>query len=368
MEQVLAMTQTGKEVLEPGEYELPTVPSSGAIVKMEAVGVCGSDVRQFLQEPKRPRILGHENVGRIHQIGESARAIWGLEEGDLVCLEEYVGCHRCEWCRIGEYRHCFRTDVSNNPDALRYGTTPTEVPPAIWGGYSRYLYMPFGAVWHRVPEGVRPEDASLFIALGNGVQWTTVEGGLKSGQRLLVQGPGQMGAACVVAARSLGAELVIVTGLSLDADRLEVCRQLGADATIDVEKEDVRERVHELTGGHGVDVTIDATARAGAEPLQVAVDVLKRRGGHMVVQGGRAIDGFPLDRLLAHYVTLQTARGHSYASVERGLQILSSGRFPLHLMHTHDFSLSEATRAVNATKGELVDGRRALHVAILPWS
>lgn len=368
MEQVLAMTQTGSEVLEAREYQLPKVPSTGAIVRMEAVGVCGSDVGQFLQDPAQPRILGHENVGSIYQIGEAARAIWGLTEGDLVCLEEYIGCGRCEWCRAGEYRHCFRTDVSNNPEALRYGSTPTVVPPAIWGGYSRYLFMPFGAVWHRVPDGVSPEDASLFIALANGVQWTTVEGGLRPGQTLLVQGPGQMGAACVVAARSVGAGLVIVTGLSTDTDRLEVCRRLGADATIDVENEDVRDRVGELTGGRGVDVTIDATARSGADPLHLAVDVLKRRGGHMVVQGGRSVDGFPLDRLLAHYVTLQTARGHSYNSVERGLEILSSGRFPLRLMHTHDFPLLEAAQAVNATRGSLVDGRRALHVAILPWS
>lgn len=368
MEQVLAMTQIAAEVLEPRQYGLPRAPSTGAVLKMEAVGVCGSDVRQFLQDPRTPRILGHENVGRIHEIGEAAREMWGLKEGDLVAVEEYLGCYRCEWCRLGEYRHCFRTDVSNNPEALRYGSTAASVPPGLWGGYGRYLYLPYGAVWHRVPEGVRPEDASLFIALGNGVQWTTVEGGLRAGQSLLIQGPGQMGAACVVAARSIGAELVIVTGLSLDADRLEVCRRLGADATIDVENDDVRERVAELTGGRGVDVTIDATARAGSDPLHVAVDVLKRRGGRMVVQGGQRVDQFPLDRLLAHYVTLQTARGHSYASVERGLQILASGRFPVELMHTHDFPLAEAARAVNATKGELVEGQRALHVAILPWS
>lgn len=365
---ITAMTQIGVENLEPREYAVPEVPVDGAILKVEAVGVCGSDVRQYLQNPSQPRILGHENVGIIWKIGPVAKKIWGLEEGDRVALEEYLGCFRCEWCRIGEFRHCWTTDVSNNPDFLRYGSTTTMVEPALWGGYSPYLYMPYGAVWHRIPEAVSPELATLFIAMGNGIQWTTVEGGLKSGQSILIQGPGQMGAACAVAARSIGADHIIVTGLTSDADRLAICEQLGATATIVADKENVAERVMEITSGRGVDVAVDATARAGAEPLHVALDALKRKGGKMVVQGGGRVDAFPLNKMLAKYAGLQVARGHSYISIQRGIELIASGRYPLELMHTDDFPLKDANTAVRATKGDLVNGHRALHVGILPWA
>ena len=365
---VTAMTQTARKTFELRDFAMPDTPADGAILKVEAVGICGSDVGYYLQDPPEPRILGHENVGRIWSIGPIARKIWGLAEGDRVALEEYVACFNCDWCRLGEYRFCWRSDVIGNPEVLRYGWTPTTVTPGLWGGYSQYLYMPYGAVWHRVPDGMSAELATLFIAMSNGVQWTGVEGHLRAGQAILIQGPGQMGAACVAAARSMGAGTVIVTGLGSDADRLEICRRLGADEAIDAESADVRGRVLELTAGKGVDVAIDATADSGTGPLHVAIDALKRQGGHMVVQGRGRVDGFPMDRILQKAVTLHVARGHSYRSVERGLEILKSGRCPLELMHTHNFALGDAALAIDATRGELVEGHRGLHAAVLPWS
>ena len=367
-EKVLAMTQVGKEQLEMREYDMPATPVNGAILKMEAVGICGSDVGSFRRDPKHPHIMGHENVGTIHQIGNVAKEQWGLEEGDLVALEEYLVDHVCEWCHKGEYRHCWKTDSHNNPNPLRYGSTGVNIDPGLWGGYSQYLYMPYEAVWHRVPENVTAEEACLHIALGNGVQWAVVEGGAGPGKSVLIQGPGQMGTACTIASKAAGAETVIVTGLTSDADRLDIAKRLGADYTIDVQKEDVRERVAEITKGKGVDVAVDTTARAGNEPTFIAIDCLRMRGGTMVVQGGMVFENFPMNKLSDHYITLKQCRGHSYASVERGLQIMASKRWDLDLMHTHDFTLADSEMAVRATAGEPVDGRRALHVAILPWS
>jgi len=88
----------------------------------------------------------------------------------------------------------------------------------------------------------------------------------------------------------------------------------------------------------------------------------------MVVQGRQDIENFPMIKLSDHYITLKQARGHSYHAVERGLEIMAGGRFPLHLMHSQDFTLNEAATAVSATGGELIDGKRVLHVSILPWS
>ena len=367
---VLAMTTIGVDKMEMREYDLPPCPIDGAILKMEVAGVCGSDVSSFAANRGGVRILGHENVGRIHQIGDGARRVWGLEEGDLVALEEYLACHQCEWCHKGEFRHCYYTDPQANPtDFLRYGSTGVEREPSLWGGFSQYLYMPFSSVWHRVPENVPITEASLHIALGNGVQWACVAGGVTAGSTVLIQGPGQMGTACAVASSNVGADLIIVTGLSSDADRFEISRQLGAHHLIDVEKEDVRQRVLELTNGEGVDTVIDTTAHsAGTEPTLIAMDVVKRRGGTIVVQGGFNYPDFPMTKLSQRDTTLKQARGHSWHSVERGLQLMATRRYPLHVMHTHDFSLDQADEAVRATGGKMIGANRALHVSVLPWT
>jgi len=361
------MVQTGQWQLDARELAMPEVPDDGAILRVEVVGVCGSDVGQLSRIPASPRIPGHENVGRIAAIGKSARHLWGLDEGDLIALEEYLVCHHCEWCHIGEYRHCWRTDTHNNPDPLRYGSTSLNLAPGLWGGYSQYLYMPAEAVWHRVADGASAIEASLHIALANGVQWSVIEGGLRAGQSIFIQGPGQTGAACVVAAKSVGAGPIIVSGLASDADRLATCLALGADFVIDASATDVREAVLTLTSGRGVDLVVDTTARAGSEPTLIAIDVLRTRGGTMIVQGEANFPDFPMTRISDKFITIRPARGHSYAAVERGLELIASDTVDLDLMHTHNFPLADALRAVRATEGELIDGVRALHCAILPW-
>lgn len=367
VETVQVMVQVEKETLQPRELAMPDVPTNGAILRMEAVGICGSDVSSFRRAPKTAKILGHENVGRIYRIGTIAEIQWDLHEGDLVALEEYLSCHNCAWCHRGEYRHCWASDIHNNVNALRYGSTALDVEPGLWGGYGQYLYMPYQSVWHRVPAGLTATQACLHIALGNGVQWAIVEGGAGPGMSVLIQGPGQMGVACVVAARWAGAYPIIVTGLTADKERLEVAKRLGAHHVIDSESEDVRGRVAEITNDHGVDVAIDTTsAGAGDAPILTAIDCLRVRGGTMVIQGDRDFSHFPVRGLADHYITLKQCRGHSYASVEQGLQIMASGRFDLDLMQTHHFPLADAPLAIEAAGGAVVDGRQGLHVAILP--
>jgi threonine dehydrogenase-like Zn-dependent dehydrogenase len=265
----------------------------------------------------------------------------------------------------GEFRHCAATDISSNPQALRYGNTPITTPPALWGGYSHYLYMPPATVLHRLPEHVPAEQAAMALPLGNGVQWAVVEAQAGPGKSIAILGPGQQGLGCVLAAKTAGADLVMLVGLARDERRLEVGRQLGADVTILADQEDVRQRVHDITGGKGVDAAVDTTSAPSSEMVPLMIDVVKRKEGRIVVQSiGGTIPDFPIEKVARKYLTIKCCRGHSYASVELALQRIASHKFPLDLMCTHTFDLNDVDLAIKSTGGVGLPG--AIHVTVRP--
>jgi threonine dehydrogenase-like Zn-dependent dehydrogenase len=366
-EQVLAAVRTGPGVTELREIPMPDVPDDGALLKVEVAGICGTDVKMYRKPPfADPVIMGHENVGVIAKAGPKFTQMKGLHEGDRVFVEHYVGCMHCAWCLAGEYRHCELTDWRTNPDARRYGYTTSENPGRLWGGFSQYMYLPWNSVTHKVPDGVSAELAGLVTPLSNGIEWALNAGRVGYASTVLIQGPGQQGLSQVVASKQAGASLIVVTGTTRDASRLQLARDLGADATIDVQQEDALERVLELTGGTGVDVVLDCTSGAGTAPVLLGIDALKRREGIMVTQGEEAaFPDFPLKRMTEKSITLASARGHSYRSVELALEQLASGRFPLERLATHSFGLADVDHAIRALAGET--GEDALHISLKPW-
>lgn len=367
-EKTLAAVKIGPSTTELREFPLPDLPPDAALLKMEVAGVCGTDVSQY-KLPLRgaPLIMGHENVGYLAKVGRDFAARKGVKEGDLVFLEHYLPCGHCEWDHKGEYRHCAATEWFYDPTAIRYGYTSLNISPGLWGGFSHFVYLAANAVLHRVPAGLSPELAGIATPMSNGMQWTLLDGGAGVGTSVLIQGPGQQGLCCLMAAKQAGAACVIVTGTSKDARRLEVAKAFGADATIDVQQEEPLARIMDITGGRGVDLVVDCAAGAGRAPVLLGIEATTRRGATMVIQGeGNAtFADFPIGRLTRKGMTLKSARGHSYRAVEMGLALLASKRFSLDLMTTHRFGLAEVDYAIKSVGGEGAPG--AIHVSVMPW-
>ncbi|MDB5913022.1 MAG: alcohol dehydrogenase [Ramlibacter sp.] len=355
----------------PGRTELrqlaaPPVTDTTGLLRVAITGVCGSDwgYYQNLPASRGPLILGHETVGHVQALGATAAARWGVKEGDLVALEEYLPCGHCEFCRSGDFRLCDATDWRLG--GLRYGATALSVAPGVWGGFGQLQHLHLNTVFHRVPEGVSPRHAALALPVANGIEWTYLQGGAGPGQTVVVQGPGQQGLACVVAAREAGAEQVIVSGLgnATDQERLRLARRLGAHHTIDIEAQDLLETVADLTGGRMADLVIDCAA-GGGESVVSAIALARKRGRVILAgQKRRRIPEFDSDQIIARFLRVQGMRGHSYQSVELALQLIAANRHGVHAMSTHVFGLADTDLALRSLAGEGVSG--AIHMTIDP--
>jgi threonine dehydrogenase-like Zn-dependent dehydrogenase len=363
---VVAAIQTGPRAIELTELPRPRLRDDDAILRVEACGICGTDVEQYRGEMdgvidlRYPLVPGHEPVGVIDEIGATAAERWRLAPGDRVAVEPFIPCGGCRYCLTGSYEHC-----NGWAQMMSYGFISTKVAPAIWGGYATHLYLHPKAVLHRVPDGIAPDVAVLFNPLGAGVRWGVTLPRTSIGAVVVVLGPGQRGLATAIAGKMAGARLVIVTGLARDQHKLQLALALGADDTIDVEREDLVPRVRELTGGAMADVVVDVTANA-TQPVVDAIDVV-RPGGTIVLGGlkGTTVAAFPSDKVVLRGITVIGARGVTAPAYREALDIIASGRFPLERLRTHVFPLAQAERAIQTLAGE-VAGEHAINVVISP--
>jgi threonine dehydrogenase-like Zn-dependent dehydrogenase len=359
-----AVALDGRQV-EVREFDAPAITAGSGLLKVEKTGVCGSDWPYFLSYPKSkgPMILGHETVGVVSALGAAAALRWGVKEGDRVALEEYLPCGHCHYCRTGDYRLCDATDtlVSNG---IRYGSTPIAVAPSLWGGYGEYQYLHPNTVFHAVPASVPANQATLALPLGNGIEWAFLQGRATMGTSVLIQGPGQQGLACVIAAREAGASCIMVSGLSADASRLALAREFGAHHTIDAEQEDLLEAVADRTGGAMADLVIDC-ASGGPSTITTALQVVRKAGTVLLCgRKGKPIPEFDSDMLFKKNLTVKGVRGHSHQAVELAIGLIASGKYPLEKMCTHTFGLGQVRDAL-LTVGREKD-LSAIHCCVDP--
>src|SRR3989442_3801028 len=281
-----AVVQTAPRRLELRELPVPDIDDDSGLLRVEACGICGSDAEQYagVLPVRLPVVPGHEPLGVIERIGDRAAKRWGVDVGDRVAVEAIIRCGHCRACLAGRYQ-LFR----RRGGAFRPGYVPLDRPPGLWGAYADYMYLDPLSIVHRVGKGIPASLAAMFNPLGAGFRWAVEIPATGPGDSVLVLGPGQRGLASVIAARAAGADTIIVTGLSRDARKLALARELGADHVIDVEREDARARVRELTGGRGAGVGVEVTpnpAEPGAEGLHYVA-----AGGRNVLGGVKGVEG-----------------------------------------------------------------------------
>lgn len=336
--------------MEIQEFPIPEIKDNDALLKVEMVGVCGSDPHMYegTNTNAFPVIMGHEIVGTIEEIGDYKAKISGCKKGDRVVVETRFGCGVCEPCIQGKYNRCV--------DGLGYGfKIPCTEPPYLWGAYSEYLYLPERAILHKIDESVPAEAAVLTCAvLGDSVNWLQMIGGITLDDTVVIMGPGQQGLGGIVVAREAGAKKVIITGKDRDQERFKMAKRLGADHIINVDKEDVVAKVREYTGGQLCDIAFDCSGNP--EALEQSTEFVKK-GGTIVtpgVYGGRKTP-IDFDTVVFGELHIKGAHTHHMGSVKKAIDIINSKKYPLEDLVTHKYTLDEAEHAVRVTGGWVED-------------
>jgi threonine dehydrogenase-like Zn-dependent dehydrogenase len=355
---VRAAVQTGPLAYEIRELSRPSIGDDDGLLRIEACGVCGSDVEQYrghlVREGMFPLIPGHEPLGIVEEVGDRAAERWGVEPGDRVAVEILRPCRACDYCLTGRYMSCPNRDGA-------YGMTPLSRDPGLWGGFAEYLYLHPWAILHKVRKDLPAELAVMFNPLGAGVRWACYLGETKLGDTVLILGPGQRGLTSVIAARAAGAGTIIVTGLGRDEHKLALAREFGADHTINVDEEDVVERVTEITDGAMADVVLELTPMA-AQPISDAIEAVRHSGRIVLagLKGNKAIE-LVTDRLINKGLTVKGAFGVNADAYIEAIRIIETGRFPLERMSSGSFELADTEAAIQS----LADGD-AVHVCVCP--
>ena len=368
MAKARAVVQVGDKKFEMQQFDLPRIGDDDALMRVEACGICGSDVDQYDGKLNGllslPMIPGHEPVGVIEEIGAEAARRWNLKAGDRVVAEPARGCGHCGACKRGDSRNCRIGRAGTKISVC--GFIPTTIPPALWGGMAEFMYLDPEIALHKVASEIPPEVAALYQPVAAGISWAHRVPGTKIGDTVVIFGAGQRGIACVAAAHQAGASRIAVIARRQSERRLKLAQEFGADAAIYAD-EDVAAQVFELTGGEGADVVVDVTAET-MTPIAQAVDIA-RPGGTIILAGVKgpnaAIPNLKNDRIFAKELTIRGVKNADHDSFAIAVKMIESGKYPFAKMHTHSFPLGDLELAIKTLAGR-VAGEYAVSVSLDP--
>ena len=240
----------------PGEKSWTEVPDpriqspSDVIVKVDTTTICGTDLHILkgdVPTVAKGRILGHEGVGTITEIGAS---VTSLKVGDRVIISCIKSCGHCANCKTGLYSHCMGEEGTSGIGWV-FGHL-------IDGTQAEFVRVPYAEnSLHLLPEGVSDQQAVMLSdILPTGFEIGVQYGRVKPGDTVAVIGAGPVGLAAICTAGLYGAATIIA--VDLDANRLEKSREFGATEVVLSSDADWKEQVMALTDGQGVDVAIEA--------------------------------------------------------------------------------------------------------------
>lgn len=296
------------------EVPEPTITPEQVLLQVQAVGVCGSDVHLWHENQswpiKMPVVLGHEFSAVIAQVGDR---VSGFRVGDRVTCETAAEvCGKCNYCLSGNYNLC--------PLRKGYGNQ-------IDGAMTQFVAAR-PQILHRIPENVSFEQAALTepvcVAYNALVEKTAT---IKPGDIVVIQGVGAIGIMALQVARARGAGTLIAAGTDADGHRLDVARELGAQYTLNVRKQDPVEFVRSLGDGFGADLVVDCTGVSQA--LKQALEMVRPNGRITKIGWGPEPLNFSLDPMVGKAVTLQGSFSHTFPTWERVLAMFSAGQINL---------------------------------------
>jgi L-iditol 2-dehydrogenase len=307
------------------EMPVPDISPNEMLVRIEACGICGSDVMEWYRIDRAPLVLGHEVGGQVVRVGKKVRK---YREGDRVTVAHHVPCNTCKYCLSGHHTMC---------DTLR----TTNFYP---GGLSEFVCLPEIVVDRGVfviPDSMSYREATFVEPLAcvlRGLRKT----GMRPGDTVLVIGSGIAGLIYVQLAKHMGAGKVIATDIS--GYRLDMAEKLGADAVI-VAGDDVPARVKELNQGYLADVVVLCTGAPSA--VTQALNSVERSGTVLFFAAtgpGVEIPFSVNDTFWRNDVTLTTSYAASPDDYREALELVSQKVVNTEMMTTHVLPMDEVGR------------------------
>ena len=357
-----AWVMAGPGKIEMQELEIPKLVEGGALLKVEACGICGTDKHVHLGHMPTapfPFVLGHEIIGRIEEMDSRANEMMRVFDGELKVGDRVAlcpggrGCGECYYCLNMPNRPAF-CDNRN----IRYGFTSVKKDPGLWGGYSEYMYLLPHSSLFKLPDDMPLKKAVLIEPIATALRAVErayspgepeFNHGYGVGRSVMVLGAGPIGLMVVAALRHSGAGLIIVQDLL--PSRLEMAKRLGASMIIDgnLPLEDRLKQVRKVTHGVGPDVVIEAAGAplAFREALEFA-----RRGGKLIEVGNFTNNGpTEIVPFLICYKDLDIHGSWGYPGVIFGdvISMLEQTALPVEDVVTHVLPLEELPKGFELT-------------------
>lgn len=321
--------KTWKEV-PPPRIQHPT----DVIVRIETTTICGTDLHILKGDVPAVtpgRILGHEGVGVITEVGSSVTT---LSVGDRVIISCIKSCGRCMFCKQGLFAHCLGEEGASGIGWV-FGHL-------IDGTQAEFVRVPYAEnSLHKVPEKVTNQQGVLLSdILPTGFEIGVQYGQTKPGDVVAVIGAGPIGLAVIATAGLYGAAKII--SIDLDSNRVEQAMKFGATAGVNSADPEWKEQVMGLTDGWGVDVAVEAVGIPAT--FEMATKIV-RPGGHVANVGvhGKSVE-LRLQDLWIHNITISTGLVNTNTTPML-LRLVAEGRLEVDKFISHRFKLDDMLAA-----------------------